>query len=205
MVTLFLEPGGDATGNANTPVSLSPGLWSSSNFGVPSVATDYVHGGHINSIKFAPNVTSDVEISSVVQAGSRVSFWIYVNAYPSASFDIFSLVGSGGIIFPVGMTTAGLLRSQYYGVNGSITLSLGTWYHITYAYTITSGTVNSLVVYVNGVSGLTLTNKNCTGQLPVTSWGIANGINSGIADTTLDLRISDIYADDSTALTDTGN
>ncbi len=76
MATTFLEPGGDADFGFN--------LWSST-VGSPTVVSDFIHGSHQKSIKFAPNAGQKVVSANAVlaDAGTRMSFWWYVNARPT--------------------------------------------------------------------------------------------------------------------------
>ena len=80
MATTFLEPGGDA----DFLVGTTNGFWGSVNGQATAVATDFVHGGHIKSIKYAAN-TSQVAVTpaaTLADAGSRISFYIYLVALP---------------------------------------------------------------------------------------------------------------------------
>ena len=78
MATTFLEPGGDA--DFQTPVGGTNYFWSTIS-GTVSLATDFVHGNHQKSIKFRP-ANSDVLScpAGYVSAGTRLSFYLYINA-----------------------------------------------------------------------------------------------------------------------------
>jgi hypothetical protein len=207
MATLFLEPGGDATFNANIKTAVTPGLWDVSIHASPSVVSDFVNSSHLRSIKIAPNVVTDLTLSTSYNVSQgRISFWMYINAFPSSDFDIFGFMNNSlQILYSVGMTSTGVLKSIFFGTTGSFTFATGQWYHITLAYTMTSNVANSFRTYVNGVLSLSNTNSSSGNSYPGVYFSIANGLNSGVVNTTLDLRISDIYVDDSSALTDTGN
>jgi hypothetical protein len=202
MATIFLEPGGDADYgialyDANAGASTQP-----------VVATDFVHGGHIKSTKYAVNSSSSTGKKAILaDAGGRFSFWIYLNALPSATCSIWDdlTTGYNASVFILRMTSAGILQlfnsngSAQIGSNGA-TLATGQWYRISIAWVITSSTVNTLKVFVNGASSISTTNNtlaNTTGTDAL--FGNVSG------NSTLDLRTSDVYCDNSTALTDPGN
>lgn len=199
--TTFLEPGGDA----DFLVGTTNGFWSSLS-GSPAIATDFVHGGHIKSISYPVNATSFVKKSNIVgDSGSRVSAYFYFNALPSANSRFFSIKDTGGtVVFGVKMTSAGVLyladsAGNQIGSNGQ-TLSTGTWYRISLAYSLSSTTVNTIKMYVDGT--ISITNTNYTfGSISTTDLSIGNEQ----ANLTLDFRSSDHYADNSAGLNDTGN
>ena len=198
MATTFIEPGGDS--------DFGIGLWPSS-FASPTVATDFVHGGHQKSLKYGINAFDQVIANSVVQdSGARISLWIYINALPSSvgvPIVIDQANGANNVI-AFTLTPAGVIQindnnSVQMGTNGA-TLTTGQWYRISIAYVITSSTVNTFKVWVNGVISNNISNYS----LPtVTSNELVVGNASG--DTTFDFRSSDHYVDNSSALTDPGN
>lgn len=209
MAIKFLEPGGDATFNvANT---INGGMWGSL-FISPAVATDFVHGNHIKSIKYRPNnfdgVTTPASIIS--DSGARISFYIYLVTLPNAN-SVFAYTADVGanIVIGLSLTSSGVLQltknySTQIGVNGPA-LSTGKWYRICLAYTITSSSVNEIRLYVDGTLGISVTNAS----LSLTSssrFSIENSGNDGInPNSVLDFRSSDHYIDDSKSLTDTGD
>lgn len=200
MATKFLEPGGDA----DFLVGTTNGFWTSR--GGSAVATDYVHGNHINSIKYRVSQFDYVNTpaSVVSDSGSRISYFLYMVALPTAQAVILEIQNSSnGRVITLQMTTGGVLKLCRYdgtqiGTNGS-TLSTGQWYRISLAYTITSTTVNRFEQFINGVSSISITNAS----LAVVG---TNNVNIGnrSKDSTLDIRTSDHYIDDSSSLTDTG-
>lgn len=206
MIATFLEPGGDA----DFLVATTNGFWAGLSGGV-AVATDFVHGGHIKSIQIPASATLAENILSkddvVAQAGGRVSFFNYFVALPTAAkSQIFGFKSTGGInpVFNLYLTSAGILQlwkgtSSQLGGNGPV-LTTGRQYRISMAYTITSTTVNSIRVYVDSVLYINVNNITLTSILPSALYFGRSGI-----DATLDIRLSDIYADKSTALTDPGN
>lgn len=204
MATTFLEPGGDATFNVAEPIH--GGLWSAviSAGGTPTIGTDFIHGGHLKSIKYAKD-GNFVQANFLATAGSRVSVYFYFNSLPSATSVFMAATdgGSGGVELKI--TSTGILQMARWdtdaqiGTNGA-TLTTGQWYRISLAYTITSTTLNRFELFVNGVSSISITNATI-GATGATQWWIGN--ISG--DTSLDFRSSDHYADNSNSLTDTGD
>ena len=73
-LTKFLEPGGDATFNVAT--TTNGGFWEGEASG--TLATDFVHGTHIKSIKYAIGATSRMTTptSVVSTTGSGISFYM---------------------------------------------------------------------------------------------------------------------------------
>lgn len=195
MATLFLEPGGDSTFDT----SLWPSVQSA-----PTIVSDFVHGGHLRSTKYATSAASTVVASNFASdTGGRMSFWLYLNHLPAASANILRLAqtGDGAHIVNVMITTAGILQlvgTAQIGSNGA-TLATGAWNQITFAWTITSLTVNQFRLFVNNTSSISVSNATLGN---VTSKDLELGNSS--ADTTLDMRTSDHYIDSSTALTDVG-
>ena len=203
-IMTFAEPGGDA----DFLVGTTNGFWG--NFGgLGTIATDFVHGGHKKSIKYAANVSTGQTspASSLVNTGSRISMYIYLVALPtSATAAIWRLYqANNALVCSLRLTSGGVIQlwnganTLQIGTNGS-TLSTGQWYRISLAYTITSTTVNRFEQFVNGVSSISITNATLTNVLP-TFLDLGN-IN---LDATLDFRSSDHYIDNSNALTDPGN
>lgn len=199
MATTFIEPGGDA--------DFGTGLWGSIN-SVPVVATDFVHGGHIKSIKYPAATQSYVltAAGALADAGSRFSIYIYLNVLPNSTCTTISLTQSNGSTGTVQLrTTSGGILQLWNGSSAQIgadimTLSTGQWYRISMAYTITSTTINRFEIFVDGVSKLSVTNATIT-NISTSILRIGNiGFN-----TTFDMRSSDHYIDNSNALTDPGN
>ena len=202
--TTFLEPGGDATFNVATVAN--NGFWSI--VSGAAVATDFVHGSHIKSIKYRANSFDVVQSPNGVlnNTGTRVSFYLYINALPSATTGFANLRALGGANgATIRLTSAGVLQlwnqsTAQIGSDGSA-LSTGVWYRISLAATITSSTVNRFELFKDGVSDISVTNATLTN---VTTGGrLVLGNTEG--NSTLDIRTSDHYIDDLSSLTDTGN
>jgi len=200
MATIFLEPGGDA--------DYGIGFWTNES-GTPAVATDFVHGSHIKSIKYPTGATAPTlgVRGAASDAGGRFSFWIYLNAASTSTNTFMGLCQAsfGTDIAKLKLTSAGILQltngsNTQIGSNGP-TLATGQWYRITFCWKITSTTVNQFAVFVNGGTvAISVTNTTLGA---VTSNELYIG-NAG-GDTTLDMRSSDHYIDNSNALTDPGN
>ena len=77
---------------------------------------------------------------------------------------------------------------------------VGVWYRLSLCWKITSTTVNDLRLFKDGSLDITVTNATIN-QVSTQCLQVGNGN----ADTTLDLRLSDIYVDDSNSLSDPGN
>jgi len=210
MATTFLEPGGDGTFLLQKTTN-GLAFWLDKNATVPTIATDFVHGGHLKSI--SPNTTAAGSLYSpngiVSDAGSRISFYVYFNTLPDAATktSIFALnkTGFGSQIVILNITSGGVLQlwntsTAQIGSDGSHTLSTGKWYRISLAYTITSTTVNRFELFVDGSSDISITNATITNttssQMMFGKFG---------ATFTGDYRLSDIYVDNSASLTDTGD
>lgn len=197
--TTFLEPGGDATFD----ISTTNGFWST-NFS-STIATDFVHGSHIKSISCATAGSALRKTSVMTDAGSRLSLYLYINALsPTSNSHIIEITDSGRTVgLNVDVDGFGTLRLTsgpdiQIGTDGP-NLVAGQWYRISLAYTITSTTVNRFELFVDGVSAISVTNATLQGAgIGYTDFNITNNNDA-------DYRFSDIYIDNSSALTDTGN
>lgn len=200
MATTFLEPGGDA----DFAIASTNGFWGSAG---GNVVTDFVHGNHVKSLRIAPSVNSNATTNSGILAdtGSRISIYFYFVALPTTNTSILRLLTSGNsLVISIHLTSAGVLQLwngavAQIGTDGA-TLSTGKWYRISLAYTITSTSVNRFELFVDSVSSISITNATIA---TISTSKFSTGNIS--ADVTLDFRHSDSYADNSSALTDTGN
>lgn len=194
MTTIFMEPGGDATYDFS--------LWSA--IASPSIATDFVHGGHIKSFKVLKDGSQSYARFNTTSLTGRLSCYVYFNALPGADAQFINIYrSSAGVGVDLRISSAGVLKlfdtftPAQLGSNGA-TLSTGIWYRITICWNITSATVNEFRVYVNGgAASISVTNGTIVG-------GTVNNIRFGNSsgDTTLDHRFSDIYIDDSSSAND---
>lgn len=197
MAIKFLEPGGDAD---FFDVGINgPNLWNNDQGGSWSVQTDFVHGGHLRSI--FPNTSVLGKPGVLSDSGSRMSAYIYINTLPSSTSTFMRASTSGlATVVSLRLTSTGVL--QIWDANGQIgssgsTLSTGVWYRVSFAYTITSTTVNEFRVFLNGIQNISVSNAT------VANTGSDNFRISSLSSSSI--RFSDIYVDDSSALTDTGD
>lgn len=197
MAVKFLEPGGDADFGTN--------LWSAI-VGAPAVATDFLNGGHVKSLKFRVNVQDEVDANGLLaDAGGSISVFIYLNALPSATCTLFATNNNTAnqTIIRVRLTSGGILQlfnnTVQIGTNGS-TLATGTWYRLCLTWNITSLTVNTVKFYKGSLIDISVTNSTLsfTGSTQARFGNIS-------ANLTLDLRMSDFYIDNVTTNTDPGN
>lgn len=201
--TKFMEPGGDATFTAD--ITSAGGLWNVKQ-GSPTIATDFVHGTHARSLKFLVNSANYLFTSqnTVVNAGGRISFYLYINALPSSNANFGSVwdIGNTNVLFSIDLTSGGVLQlnaGSQIGSNGS-TLSTGIWYRLNLSYTLTSTTVNRFELFKNGVPDISVTNATLP-AIGARTFSIGNMS----ANSTLDIRVSDVYIDNGTTLDDIGN
>ncbi len=204
MAVTFIEPGGDAEFGVNTLAN--NGLWRTVG-AAPAIATDFVHGGHIKSIRFRPSNADLVSgpLGIVADAGGRLSFYLYLAVLPNANSRILGIRDNSALIVAgLWLTSTGVLKLQnatptQIGTDGA-TLATGTWYRISIAYTIASTSVNRFELFVDGVSSISITNATLINIVSNNLiWGNAS------SNSALDMRMSDFYVDNSNSLTDTGN
>lgn len=208
MAVTFIEPGGDATGDIGT----NKQLWSSIT-NAPTIVTDFRHGNHVYSTKFGVGAAGSgpqarTPTGSQGNAG-RVSLYIYLVARPTdANCRILTFTDAfSSRSFDVKIGTDGKIKlfdgtGVQMGTDGSA-LSTGTWYRVCVAWNITNVTTNDFRVFINGAAAtISVTNFNMTtSSLPINATDVGNVTG----DTAFDLRMSDIYFDDSTGLTDPGD
>lgn len=191
----FIEPGGDA--------DFGIALWTQDS-GTPAVATDFVRGNHVKSIKYRPGNQDRLAspAGSCVDAGCRYSFSIYLVALPNATATIgFSAQsGSTGIMGIKIKSTGAMILDGGTPSADSSAITTGVWYHFTFAQTVASTTVNEFRLYRDGALACTLTNATL-GAVTTSRMKFGNSDTNS----TLDFRSSDHYFDNSSALTDVGN
>lgn len=212
MAMTFVAPGGDETlGNPSTSpygplLQHTDTAGNLAQNGTVQAATDFVHGAHQRSYGFGPGGNNQYQIPAFgsQNANGRVNMFMYFVTLPNAASSIISMsqnLSSASI--RLRMTSAGVLQvfnnTVQIGTNGS-TLSTGQWYRICVAFAVTSTTVNEIRVYVEGVLDISITNATLTTAL---SDNLQFGNNS--SNGAYDVRISDIYVDDSSSLADPGN
>lgn len=183
------------------------GFWAITTGTLPTSNSTTPHGGHPRSLKFAANAIGRVVtgVATLADAGSRISVYFYCDTLPTGTISIFQLSSNADIpTESLRLTSAGVLQlwkgasTAQIGSNGS-TLSAGTWYRLSLAYTITSASVNRFELFVDGVSDISITNASVTTATNRLS------IGPSAVDTTYVCRFNDIYIDNSSALTDPGD
>lgn len=195
MTVKFIEPGGDA--------DFGFGLWPGT-FGSPTIVSDFVHGGHQRSVRFTVG-GGLIGSLLVADAGARISFYLYIVAYPTSN-SIIRVNNSGTASFNLNLSSTGALSlnngagTALCAPTASPNLALNSWYRVSFAYTVTSTTVNEFRLFIDGKLVGTGTNKTVS-TTGINSFYLGN-VN-GTAN--MDIRVSDVYVDDSTALTDTGD
>lgn len=206
MATTFLEPGGDA----DFTIAQGNGFWKGGIIGSPTITSSIFHGAHKNSIFFPANSANGLfaTAGSVIDSGTRISFYLYIQTLPSGAFGVPVVVenaaGTNGTV-EIKITSAGVIQlarpdtDAQIGTNGP-TLSVGIWYRISLAFTVTSTTVNRFELFVNGVSGISITNAT----ISATGSNLLYFANAN-ADPAFHWNISDVYVDNLSTLVDTGN
>lgn len=202
MATVFLDPGGDSTFDTSLEPVVSGSI---------AVASDFVRPGHLRSYRSIPGGVNWIAPSiTASDAGGRVSTAFYVAASSTGTTEIINLVqsGPGSNVVMVLLNSSNTVilgnGSSQLGSNGP-TLTGGNWYRISFAWKITSSSVNQFLVTVASASGIVL------GTIAVTNGTLVNVTSGALilgnygGDATLDVRMSDIYVDNSTAVTDPGN
>jgi hypothetical protein len=143
-------------------------------------------------------------------AGRRISFAFRMTALPSASTAyICSFVTSGGtVLFYLSISSSGHLQllngstSAQIGSDGTTALAADTDYRISISYTITSTSVNEIRVFLDGGSEISVTDGSLSNTGTNRFWiGIFSAVHWG-SDT---IYFDDIYIDDGSDLTDTGD
>ena len=215
MAITFLEPGGDATQNVASYFT-SGGFWGTVSGGALSTAKTV--NGHAHSIQYQSNGygsyvrsvggTQSQPSQAFNDTGTRANWYGWYNANPAATHDLFRVqkTGGGAVIFSIQITTAGVIQvwnstTAQIGSNGTLSLPLQQWFRITVAYTITSTTVNTIKVWINGTLIITVTNAT------LTNTGSADcqfGNTGNDANWTSNCYTSDHYIEQTTSLTDPG-
>jgi hypothetical protein len=207
--TMFLDPGGDSNFSSGNISSDPPSFYPQGNG--PTIVSDFVHGAHIRSTKFAPNGANfwgkdnNGGTNPLDDAGRRISVYIYLVALPTSTASLFWSTQNGvNLVFSVRITSAGVLQIWdaevgQIGTNGA-TLKTGVWTRLSLAYTITNTTTNRFELFKDAASTISVTNATLT-----RASSFAFYIGNHNSDTTLDFRASDVYIDTSNSLKDTGD
>lgn len=206
MASQFLEPGTAATFDTSFW-----GTFSAGSATAPVTSTTAV-GGSPRSLQL--QVTSGgSDVSSVnlpagttVDAGGRISFYIRFSAVsPGQTSQFFSVFTSGFAlnVFEIALTTGNNLaildKNFAPQATGATVIAPNTDYRISIVYKITSASVNSIKLFINGASEATATNITV-----VTGSNIsAIGLNEPLVAMTA--NVAHVYADNSTVSADPGD
>jgi hypothetical protein len=154
-----------------------------------------------------------VKTTSGVSAQGRCSFYFRADTnLPSADARIFALATGVGGVVSISLLTTGQLRLTISSetVTSASSLSVDTQYRICLAYTRASSAVYEVRVFVNGSQVITKTDSGGSGLWSSTidrfsvGWGdISSG--SFVPGASRVCHFHNVYYDDSSALTDTGN
>lgn len=212
---LFLEPGTDATGDLSlfNGTTVSGGTVASDNTlshtGSRSIKADVTSGGAASGAYVKTNT------GTVSDAGAAISFWIYINSVAPASNAMFFAVATTtpSNILGLGITTGGKFRICGRGataVDGATSVVVNTWYRLTVAYSITSSTVWTAKLYLNGT--LEASTGNAQGTLGVTGasvvlfgWNVTGSVDAFGTMPVITCWFDDIYIDGRTDSTDPGS
>ncbi len=196
MTVTYLDPGTNATSD----------LSFAGTSGTVTSATDQFHtGSHSYKLASVSGAASKIFYQNpLADAGRRVSFWLRLSAVPDVTtgtlFDIETSAFAGCMGFTI--TSAGKIaiydKTYTTQATGTTVLSANTWYRISFVYTITSASVNTITVYINGVSEISATNMSVTVASAIFLIQVKN------TSATINGWVSDIFIDDGTS-GDTGN
>lgn len=217
MAVVFIEAGGAETGAAAGTMTDTPqtgSLYNGAKSGTTTIDTAVKEHGY-SSIKCDATATPAsayvARLACLADAGRRVSIRMrFATAFgATAGTAILRFLTSAvGTCWEIRLDSAGKLRLHCGAAGatlvqtGATALSLGQWYRISVAYTITSATVNEFRVYLDGV--LELTGSNIASQTTATSM-LRIGFTGTAPAASAVINFQDVYIDDSTALTDPGN
>lgn len=204
VTTKFMEAGSSATGAFDFYSSTSGTITSDSGT---------TRGGNPRSIKLNTGspaaVVRAVKDSILADAGRRISvWWNFPDATPPATLSGFMSAqnSSGSGLIQTSLGTDGKLILIAVGATtatGTTVLQDGVWYRISLCYTITSSTVWSARLYLNGVLEASLDSTGTLSQtLPSARLTIV--LQAATGDNFV-AYFSDVYVDDGTMLNDPGN
>ncbi len=178
--------------------------------GTVASATDQVFTGP-HSLKLStgsPAVTATATVSAILaDAGRRISVYFRYDTTPAANSGVITIGTSAtAAIFTLQVQTSNVLRLLPNGpaspVDGTTVLSTGTWYRITFAYTITNSTTYSVKVYLNGVLEITTSNVGTLTNITSANFRLLWPLGAGA---TTNAWFDNLYIDDGTDLADPGN
>jgi hypothetical protein len=199
--TKWFEGCGDATQDLT--------FWTNQVGTVTADTTQFVQsnngsGCSLKCDRTAANAASNIRTPTGVlaDAGRAITVWWKPSALSSANDTIMRIVNSGGsAILTVQFNTTGKIAVG--GNSGTAVIVPGIWYRLTLSYTITSTTVNTFKLYINGTldntqTNLTLPGVGSDGLLLAAGTGATMGIN-------LVCWFDHLYIDDRSDFSDPGD
>ena len=209
----FMDTGGDTDNQLQTGAS---GMWASlQNTARLGIVTDYVNPPHTRSFRIGPtsSQSSGALLSAnplnnspvLANSGTRVSFYFYMDVATNVLCNLWQVdtIYANGVYIRLNASNQLELwnsTTAKIGSTGATTLTTGRWYRISLAYTQTSTTINEYRLFIDGVIEISVTNATMSN---ITGTTFRFGTNT--LTTPLDWRISDIYVDRDSSLTDMGN
>lgn len=203
---LFIEPGSSATGDL--------AFFTQTVGAVASV----VGGGQTPSRSIQLSTGSPAVAASVLYTASwgsagRMTYYMQRSATAAAISDVFYVeekpLAGNRMVFRVQEQTTGILRIKPVGVgatNGTTVLATNTLYRLDVSWVITSTTVFTINLYLNGILEASAVN---TGTL--TAWSEMNGgsnvvwVLSDTAGASVTMNISDLVVDGVNDASDLGD
>ncbi len=200
MATIWMESGTDATQGTE--------FWTATSIAA-STATTPITGPRSILLTNTSVTTSSVTKNTVLaDAGRRITFRFMTDAAPGANLAIVQHLNSANSasIFSLFLLTTRKLRLNLPGatsanVDGTTVLNLNTPYRIAISYVITSATVWTFNVFINGVLEITSTNNGTLTNTATANFRLLAGANATITNN----RFDDIFIDSGTTLDDPGN
>jgi hypothetical protein len=197
--TIFLESGTDATQDNS--------FWTTIVGTVTSDSVGAITGPR--SLKIAngatPTTASATKNSVLAAAGRRISFRFKTDTLPNAQNWIRVLNTSGTSRYAIRINSNGTIASAPAGlsiITGTTALATNNVYRIGISFVLTSATVFTINIYINGKLEISHVN---TGTLTGIDWDrLEFGVNSSWPANS-NAWIDDIYIDDGTTKDDPGN
>lgn len=214
MASKFIESGSSATQgtqfyNGGPQIGGTGAITSDAQAIFSSVRSIKVTTGASNGSAYLLNNPAGL----MADAGRRFTFGFRFTGTPSPSgvgsdFVTVANFGAGLLCFRIGITAAGKLcimvdNAATSVATGTTVLTASTDYRISCTYVLTSTTVNSITVYLNGVSEVTATNTTLA-SVGSSAFLMGTAINGNTSGSNLSFFYAHIYIDDGTA-GDVGN
>jgi murein DD-endopeptidase MepM/ murein hydrolase activator NlpD len=212
---MFMDSGGDANntnGGTNILAANGEGFYDRDS-GTPTVDCTVSETGPC-SYKFsatASGVETAVSKNNVLKdAGSRISMYFNYATLPTtggsdkdALVAIFTNNDSTFIADLVNVTNAGKLCINNTTTCSTDTIVANNWYHLSVSYTLTSTTIQSVNVYLNGK--LEVSENNAQTWAAKGSQALVFGaLDTGASSDNVVVHVDDIYVDNGTDLSDPG-